>query len=272
MDKETLIREIHDVLGIDAPIFYKIKLLLNEYQRLSITGDVQERCLLARIQTELELLLIGGSKFADPPSKPKIQTALNHVLQKKQHLLTPVEKKIHFVWIGTLGSFQIAYMKTWAYYNPDYEIQLWHDPNALLSGILRQKIKLYAGTLQGIGNNIDVESTASIHVRAIIDLQNEFYKDYFLPGMRQQQTFDDCATQFLLAKGWSTTDQLDEIKSTHAYSFDQAINALNVARSRATQAQPKMPIRLIEINTALFQNTAKKDYYKYYLKELGFCF
>ncbi|EFL91849.1 toxin A [Candidatus Regiella insecticola LSR1] len=181
----------------------------------------------------------------------------------------PIEKKIHFVWIGVLGSFQIAYMKTWAYYNPDYEIQLWHYPQALLCGILRQKIKLYAGTLQGIGNNIDIESTASIHVRAIIDLQNEFYNDYFLPGISQQRTFDDCATQFLLAKGWSTLDELEQIKSTHAYSFNQAINALKIAQGRATQAQSKMPIRLIEINAALFQTPAKKDYYHYYLKELG---
>ncbi|WP_339057607.1 hypothetical protein [Candidatus Regiella endosymbiont of Tuberolachnus salignus] len=56
MDKETLIREIHNVLSIDAPFFYRIKRLLNEYQALSIVSDTQELCLLARLQTVSTLL------------------------------------------------------------------------------------------------------------------------------------------------------------------------------------------------------------------------
>lgn len=84
MDKEKLIREIHNVLSIDSPFFYRIKHFLNEYQALSIVSDTQELCLLARLQTDLELLLIGENRFADPPAKPNIQIALNYVLQKNK--------------------------------------------------------------------------------------------------------------------------------------------------------------------------------------------
>lgn len=269
MDEETLVRKINNVLDIERPVFYSIKLLLNEYQRLRTFGGHQELCLLASLQTELERILLSKHNMINLELKLKIQIALDHVLQKKPRLLTPLEKKIHFVWIGKLGELQIAYMKTWVYYNPDYEIQLWYDSQALLCGVLRQKIKLYAGTLLGIGNNIDAKGTTSTNIKAIIDLQNEFYNNYFLPGKSQGASFDDAVIRFLLTKGWSTLDELNEIKSVHADSFYQAISTLAAIQRRVPGDRSKKAIRLVNINAHLFHNTANKGYYHYYLKELG---
>ncbi|MEA9444405.1 TcdA/TcdB catalytic glycosyltransferase domain-containing protein [Candidatus Fukatsuia symbiotica] len=270
MSKETLIHEIQNVLSTDKAVFYRIDQLLKEYQGSGTVGRDQELSVLARIQTELEKLLIYDYHLVNLQLMSKIRTILDKVLQEKHSRLTPVEKNIHFVWIGTIGSVQITYMKAWTYYNPDYAINLWHDPDALLAGVLRKKIKLYAGTLLGIGiGNLGPDSTASTSIRAVIDLQNEFYKGYLLAKNSPNETFDDCVTRFLWDKGWSTLDELEQIKSENKRAFNRAVAELNAAQSVRTPTQPNKPIRLREINTALFQNTAGKDYYKYYLKELG---
>ncbi|MEA9446064.1 TcdA/TcdB catalytic glycosyltransferase domain-containing protein [Candidatus Fukatsuia symbiotica] len=163
MEKKQLINEIRNSKLVFPD---RIRFIINEYQALAIPAGYQELCLLARLQTGLEQRLKKEYKLINVQLRLKIKTILQAVLERKMILLTPVEKKIHFIWIGNMGVKQIAYMKAWVYYNPDYEINLWHDPGALLADVLRQRIKRQAGMLLGIGNDIGPDSIASLSIRA----------------------------------------------------------------------------------------------------------
>ena len=164
---------------------------------------------------------------------------------------------VHFAWLGKLGGIQQEYIKIWAKTNIDKIINIWYDPNAMLSYELSVRLKnqVYA---ENIRSSIydDKEFKETIISKAIL-LQNEAYQA-IIKDMATGLTFDQAAINFMVKRFNSVRSELEGIAETNRQSFT------NLGQNN---------VQLKNINT-LFANSsdsilADGSLKKYYFQELA---
>lgn len=86
----------------------------------------------------------------------------------------PVPKILHFIWLGgTLGKAQKEYTEIWTKLNPDYEIQIWYDPENLFTYETQRNLKEHVAVkfLQ-YRNSSNYEA---IYSKNVIELQDQLF-------------------------------------------------------------------------------------------------
>ncbi|EKT60262.1 TcdA/TcdB catalytic glycosyltransferase domain-containing protein [Providencia burhodogranariea] len=125
--------------------------------------------------------------------------------------LVEVPKKIHFVWLGKLGAIQQDYIRTWQQINPDYQITVWYDPQALLANELGKQIKNFAGQKLIVGKKT--------YFNKVIQLQNDAHK-FISQAMRiEKKTFDQSAKEFMIANLNCSEENLENIRKENKTSY-----------------------------------------------------
>lgn len=99
-----------------------------------------------------------------------IDEEINHLL-KQDHFSSEVPKIMHFVWIGKVNQVQIDYIQLLKLSNPNYQVKVWHDPEAYLVKTLNDRIKTFSEKTY----NTPIERDKR-YLNAVKRLQNEFFK------------------------------------------------------------------------------------------------
>lgn len=218
-------------------------------QRLPQTPDVKSEHKQLKWLVNLKIAIIEEAKKIQDLS---IQENLNTALQQidrvliDRNLSTIVPKKIHFVWTGKLDPVQVDYAKIWQYFNPNYEIKIWHDKRAFLVKTLFQQLTDTAKATHPPSKVGELR-----YSNEVIRLQNEFFRFH----KASADSLDQSIIDFLSQKEFTTQKELLDIQKENIQSFDVVIQQIG-------------PNVLAEINPNLFK-VNRQDDYPYYLKELA---
>ncbi|EKT59872.1 TcdA/TcdB pore-forming domain-containing protein [Providencia sneebia] len=156
-----------------------------------------------------------------------------------------IPKNMHFIWLGNLGTIQQNYINAWQQTNPDYQIKVWYDPQALLAYELNKQIKRVAreGNLLNNGSNFD----------RIVELQNDAYQKITNGIEKQHKTFDQAAIEFMSNELGCSKQNLEQIRLKNQSSYIDF------------EQQHSNLVQLSDINL-LNNNVGEK---KYYYQELA---
>ncbi|MCW2257962.1 DNA repair exonuclease SbcCD nuclease subunit [Providencia alcalifaciens] len=170
------------------------------------------------------------------------QSALNEALETYTIRSEGVPENLHFIWQGKLGAIQQNYINAWHQTNPNYQIKIWYDPQALLVHELRKQIEQFAHHGQMLNERGYFEQ--------ILQLQNKAYQA-ILQGIEQQdKTFDQAAAEFMVNQLGSQKQALEHIRKENQASYAKFVQKYSGS------------IQLADINTLNGNGIEKKYYYQ----------
>lgn len=159
------------------------------------------------------------------------QSEFNEALGAHTIRSVGVPDNLHFIWQGKFGAIQQDYINAWHQTNPDYQIKIWYDPQALLVHELRKQIEQFARQGQILNE--------SGYFDQILQLQNKAHQA-ILQGIEQQdKTFDQAATEFMVNQLGSQKQALERIRKENQASYAEFIQKQRGA------------IQLADINTLI---------------------
>ncbi|WP_257291403.1 TcdA/TcdB catalytic glycosyltransferase domain-containing protein, partial [Endozoicomonas sp. ONNA1] len=196
-----------------------------------------------------------GVKFA------KLATDIRSWFESNMKSVPP---RLHFVSVNPTDG-ELNYIRSWILANSEsvLRINLWHDPNAMLAGVLAEALKeSVTSKLTGQsdpGNPSDFESDL---LKELMRLQDEAWKA-IEPKMASGQLFDQAAKDFLIDHLKYKTD-IDKQKAQTLESFRQF-------EKEITSSYPGAKFSLKDINelwTSAYGEDGQKAK-KHYYRELG---
>ena len=185
------------------------------------------------------------------------------------NLQIEVPRELHFVWLGRLGGIQQDYISTWARENKDhhYTINLWYDPNALLSHELGRRLKNWS-----IGATFQPEDPQNPYGNAdfmqrqltsLLALQDE--AEAYIKGRTDGAgavSFDAAAIDFMVQRLGADRAELNQLRDNNQQSYDDYIALLSgiVGRDK---------VKLREIDSLWVTDATMKKYYQQELQLRG---
>ncbi|HBH3693831.1 TPA: peptidase C80, partial [Clostridioides difficile] len=122
---------------------YKIILdNLDEYNKL-VTNNTEEKYLqLKKLSESIDVFM---KKYENSSRNKALydlkKDILKEVILVKNSNTSPVEKNLHFVWIGgEVSDVALEYIKQWSDINAEYSTKLWYDGEAFLVNTLKKAI------------------------------------------------------------------------------------------------------------------------------------
>ncbi|HBF8411146.1 glycosylating toxin TcdB [Clostridioides difficile] len=160
---------------------------LEEYHNMSENTVVEKYLKLKDINSLTDTYIDTYKKSGRNKALKKFKEYLvTEILELKNSNLTPVEKNLHFIWIGgQINDTAINYINQWKDVNSDYNVNVFYDSNAFLINTLKKTIIESASndTLESFRENLndpEFNHTAFFRKRMqiIYDKQQNFINYY----------------------------------------------------------------------------------------------
>ncbi|EGY29542.1 Glycosyltransferase [Candidatus Regiella insecticola 5.15] len=227
-------RNSHESSGIEnnnqRHDYNEIKKAQTHYQEQlnSIQNSLEEWELLKEINQKIHRYIekypLVGSDEVEHLRSEEIKQLLAQNQQRNRELAIMPElrreipKKIHFVWLGKLGTIQQEYIRAWNEINKgeNYTITIWYDKDALLVHELNKRIKAFAKKIN------QLNFTPDAYANAVIVIQNQAYQK-ITEALERGLTFDQASINFIRDYLKGDEQELRNIKKQNQASFDDFI-------------------------------------------------
>lgn len=229
-------RNLHENSGIESSNqrhdYNEIKKAQTHYQEQlnSIQNSLEEWELLKEINQKIHRYiekypLVGSDEVEHLRSEEINQLLLQNQQRNRELALMPelrqeIPKKIHFVWLGKLGTIQQEYIRTWNEINKgeNYTTTIWYDQNALLVHELNKRIKAFAKKIN------QLNFTPDAYANAVIVIQNQAYQK-ITKALDRGLSFDNACIDFIRDDLGGDEQELRNIKKQNQASFDDFIRS-----------------------------------------------
>ncbi|WP_158999270.1 TcdA/TcdB pore-forming domain-containing protein [Pigmentibacter ruber] len=160
--KESMKDEISVPTNFDPSIVDRLK---------TLEGKTAEE----KYKILVEFINVLPKPYYDTPYYKNYKILLGYLDKIYIETAKPIPNTLNFIWLGgPLGDAQIDYLKIWAKVNPDYQIQLWYDPDNLFSYETQKSLK----------ENVDISISKykgemkyeDIFAEKVIGKQNELFE------------------------------------------------------------------------------------------------
>ncbi|UUV16739.1 TcdA/TcdB pore-forming domain-containing protein [Clostridioides difficile] len=160
---------------------------LEEYHNMSENSVIEKYSKLKEINNLTDIYINQYKKSGRNKTLNKFKEYLTtEVLELKNNNLTPVEKNLHFVWIGgQINDTAINYINQWKDVNGDYNVSVLYDSSAFLINTLKKTIVESATneTLESFRENLsdptyDYNKFYRKRMEIIYDKQKNFINYY----------------------------------------------------------------------------------------------
>ena len=136
-----------------------------------------------------------------------------------------VPESLHFVWLGKLGALQTDYIDAWVRSNPDYDLNIWYDPDAVLSHMLSKTLKRYAYGLSQDPVKNSSQNKDAITLK-LVTLQNKAFAA-IQDAMARGLTFDEGAMDFMVSEFGLDRSYFETLRRENLASYDAYAGSLN---------------------------------------------
>ncbi|MCO8787909.1 glycosylating toxin TcdA [Clostridioides difficile] len=115
---------------------------LDEYNKLTTNNNENKYLQLKKLNESIDVFM---NKYKTSSRNRALSNLKKDILKEviliKNSNTSPVEKNLHFVWIGgEVSDIALEYIKQWADINAEYNIKLWYDSEAFLVNTLKKAI------------------------------------------------------------------------------------------------------------------------------------
>ncbi|EQG60630.1 toxin B [Clostridioides difficile DA00145] len=115
---------------------------LDEYNKLTTNNNENKYLQLKKLNESIDVFM---NKYKNSSRNRALSNLKKDILKEviliKNSNTSPVEKNLHFVWIGgEVSDIALEYIKQWADINAEYNIKLWYDSEAFLVNTLKKAI------------------------------------------------------------------------------------------------------------------------------------
>lgn len=193
---------------------------LEEYHNMSENTVVEKYLKLKDINSLTDIYIDTYKKSGRNKALKKFKEYLvTEVLELKNNNLTPVEKNLHFVWIGgQINDTAINYINQWKDVNSDYNVNVFYDSNAFLINTLKKTIVESAtnDTLESFRENLndprfDYNKFYRKRMEIIYDKQKNFINYYKTQREENPDLIIDDIVKIYLSNEYSK--DIDELNS-----------------------------------------------------------
>ncbi|MCC0686782.1 TcdA/TcdB pore-forming domain-containing protein [Clostridioides sp. ES-S-0056-01] len=115
---------------------------LDEYNKL-VTNNTEEKYLqLKKLSDSIDFFM---NKYKNSSRNRALSNLKKDILKEviliKNSNISPVEKNLHFIWIGgEVSDVALEYIKQWTDVNTEYSVKLWYDSEVFLANTLKKAI------------------------------------------------------------------------------------------------------------------------------------
>nr|Q46342.1 RecName: Full=Cytotoxin-L; AltName: Full=Lethal toxin; Short=LT; Contains: RecName: Full=Glucosyltransferase TcsL [Paeniclostridium sordellii]CAA57959.1 cytotoxin L [[Clostridium] sordellii] [Paeniclostridium sordellii] len=197
VNKAQLQKMVYVKFRIQEDEYVAILNALEEYHNMSESSVVEKYLKLKDINNLTDNYLNTYKKSGRNKALKKFKEYLTmEVLELKNNSLTPVEKNLHFIWIGgQINDTAINYINQWKDVNSDYTVKVFYDSNAFLINTLKKTIVESAtnNTLESFRENLndpefDYNKFYRKRMEIIYDKQKHFI-DYYKSQIEENPEF-----------------------------------------------------------------------------------
>ncbi len=177
-----------------------------------------------------------------------------------EQLTDPIPKKLHLLSLGDPDPDLYQSLTTWTNMNPDHQITLWYDPDAVLADYLKQTLRGWAyATADTDAPEGSEELIHEIDNRLIL-LQNQAWEN-IRRSMEGGQSFDEGAMAYLVEHLEQERDHLEVLRQSKLAGYRELV-------SRIASQYPDTPVALGDVKTTMTSSPFPKTLDLYY-RELG---
>nr|7S0Y_A Chain A, Toxin B [Clostridioides difficile] len=193
---------------------------LEEYHNMSENTVVEKYLKLKDINSLTDIYIDTYKKSGRNKALKKFKEYLvTEVLELKNNNLTPVEKNLHFVWIGgQINDTAINYINQWKDVNSDYNVNVFYDSNAFLINTLKKTVVESAinDTLESFRENLndprfDYNKFFRKRMEIIYDKQKNFINYYKAQREENPELIIDDIVKTYLSNEYSK--EIDELNT-----------------------------------------------------------
>ncbi|MHC9370241.1 glycosylating toxin TpeL [Clostridium perfringens] len=201
--------------------YKKILELLDEYNLLNNSVEKNSIDLYLKLNELSKSIDIYLKKYKNSKRNNALyqlkSDLTKEVIEIKDINLKPLEKNIHFVWVGgMINNISIDYINQWKDINSDYETIIWYDSEALLVNILKKAIidssnkevlTKYESVLND--NSFDSNKFYRERMEVIFRKQKEF-NNYYNTNDNYTKSLNDVIKVYLIEKYLKTDEELEK--------------------------------------------------------------
>ncbi|CEK40047.1 glucosylating haemorrhagic toxin TcsH [Paraclostridium sordellii] len=204
---------------------------LDEYNKLVTINNKDKYLQLKKLNDSIDIFINKYKKSSRNRALFNLKKDISkEVILIKNSNISPVEKNLHFVWIGgEVSDTALEYINQWADINRDYNIRVWYDGEAFLVNTLKKAIVEHSttDTLQLFEEDIknpqfDNMKFYKKRMEFIYERQNRFI-NYYKSEINKpiKPTIDDIIKSHLVSEYNKNSESLELYRRT---SFEKISN------------------------------------------------